>query len=228
MTASLTPLFSSVPCDQRHAQVAPGPGLTDSSATSAGSPAELRGEAGRPALVALVSNRAGVAVPLPKPGTERRTRSVPIAAPAPELGAAVRVAGEPALRTAGAAADPFVKGNAYAMPHAVIVAPARPRPIIAPPPVEAPGKPDPAMQRPSDPQQLAVALDEVLPLVIDKLEADGERDAGDEHIIRTLRAVSDGQLRHAEIFDLTASINRIGLTKRNRQKVRELFPELGA
>jgi hypothetical protein len=82
------------------------------------------------------------------------------------------------------------------------------------------------MQRSSDPQLLAVALDEVLPLVVDKLEADGERDAGDDHIIRTLRAVSDGQLRHAEIFDLTASINRIGLTKRNRQRVRELFPEL--
>lgn len=114
------------------------------------------------------------------------------------------------------------------MTHGMKVAAGLSRPIIVPN-SEAPQKANPHMsQRSSDPQLLAVALDEVLPLVIDKLEADGERDAGDEHIIRTLRAVSDGQLRHAEIFDLTASINRIGLTKRNRQKVRELFPELGA
>jgi hypothetical protein len=111
--------------------------------------------------------------------------------------------------------------------HVGIVLP-QPRSNIIVPIPEAPRKVTYAMQRSSDPQLLAVALDEVLPLVIDKLDADGERDAGDEHIILTLRAVSDGQLRHAEIFDLTASINRIGLTKRNRQRVRDLFPELGA
>jgi hypothetical protein len=253
---SFIPILSSEPRGRRHAQVVPGPGSIDSSATSNGCTESRSGQAGgcgapavaHPFDVALESEQpsvtsfsspltsaarlaaSGRAVPAPDGvngmvsnrfppiATVSRFRVAPCAA---DQERAPSGAG-----TAGAADRSFVNRNAYRMTHGQTVA-AGPRwPINGPIP-EAPRKATPHMsQRSSDPQLLAVALDEVLPLVIDKLEADGERDAGDEHIIRTLRAVSDGQLRHAEIFDLTASINRIGLTKRNRQKVRELFPEL--
>lgn len=104
------------------------------------------------------------------------------------------------------------------------VRPVAPGHIIVPA-VEAPQK-DPAMsQRLSDPQLLAVQLDEVLPRVIRKLDADGVRDEEDAQIIATLTAVNTGQLRHAEIYDFTTSVSRIGMTKRNRQRARELFPE---
>jgi hypothetical protein len=224
MITTILPILSPEHSGRRHAQVVPGPGSIDSSFTS-------RAGTGRRVVDGRRCGASVHRVPARDVALEsaplRVTRfPLPAVALAPEQSrAAVRAPGMPGLRTADAAGPFDRSGAAYALTHGMTVAGEPSRPIIVPIP-EAPRKAMPAMQRSSDPQLLAAALDEVLPLVVDKLDADGERDAGDEHIIRTLRAVSDGQLRHAEIFDLTASINRIGLTKRNRQKVRELFPEL--
>lgn len=82
------------------------------------------------------------------------------------------------------------------------------------------------MQRPSELQLIADQLDNIIPFVRRKFEADGIDD-DERTILDGLHDCSNRQFRQAEVFDLTTSLDRVGLNKRNARRLRELFPELG-
>lgn len=82
------------------------------------------------------------------------------------------------------------------------------------------------MQRDSELQLIAAKLDNIIPFVRRKFEEDG-LDADEFTTLNELVECSNRQLRQAEIFDLTQSLDRVGLNKRNARRLRELFPGLG-
>jgi hypothetical protein len=81
-------------------------------------------------------------------------------------------------------------------------------------------------QRASEPQLIAEGIDNIIPFIRRKFEIDGLDEEEEAHL-KKLSHYSDRALRHAEVFDFTTSVNRIGFNKRNTRRLRELFPELG-
>jgi hypothetical protein len=83
------------------------------------------------------------------------------------------------------------------------------------------------MQRPSEPQLIAEGIDNIIPFIRRNFEASDGIDQEEQEVLDELNHYSDRALRHAEIFDLTTSLPRVGMNKRNARRLRELFPELG-
>ncbi len=82
------------------------------------------------------------------------------------------------------------------------------------------------MQRLSEVQLIASDTDEVIDRVITVFDEDGIRTEQEQAIVVQLRSINTRQYRQADIADCVRSIDRIGLTGRNRRRLGDLFPEL--
>lgn len=83
------------------------------------------------------------------------------------------------------------------------------------------------MQRLSEPQLIAEGIDNIIPFVRRKLAADGHIDHEDQAILDELSGYSDRAIQHAEILDFAMSAVRVGFTKRNVRRLRDLAPVIG-
>lgn len=208
----------------------------DSSFTSAGSPAELRGEAGRLALVALVSNRAGVIVPLPNPDAWRRTRRASIAALAPEHpGAAVPAQIGTPLRAGTAelvAAFDCLQEAAYRLAHTLSL-PLFPLPgsitVIDPtdPRTSLPVGETPAMSmKESRAHELALSAQEIRRAVMRVFVRDGVVDEEELAILQDLTTHEDGLTEKAEDELLAvALLRRIRHSDHVQRLGRQILPD---
>lgn len=94
--------------------------------------------------------------------------------------------------------------------------------------IVVPGERAPLMQRASEPQVIADLLDNLIPAIRRKLIADGYLDPEDHAIIQALSDCSARSLQHAEAVDLSSSLLRVGLTKRNARRLRDLSKAIAA
>ena len=77
-------------------------------------------------------------------------------------------------------------------------------------------------QRHSDPQIIAEAIDNVIPILRNKFSEDGQMDDQENTLLDYFIAVSNRALHVAERSDLAESIRRIGLNERNLRRIRDI------
>ena len=78
--------------------------------------------------------------------------------------------------------------------------------------------------RASEPQIIADLIDQLYPLIYRKFLENGI-DAEEDTILDALTTTSDRAQRHAEVMDLSLSLQRVGINERNLRRWRDLFPD---
>lgn len=239
MPASVSLFSSSEPRGRRRAQALPVPG---SSLTSNGwnrRPAVQDAIAGCassvwPFDVALVSNRAGVIVPLPNPDAWRRTRRASIAALAPEQSRAAVPARIGTPLRAGtaelAAAFDCLQEAAYRLAHTVSL-PLFPLPgsiaVIDPtdPRTSLPVGEYPAMSmKESRAHELALSAQEIRRAVMRVFVRDGVVDEEELAILQDLTTHEDGLTEKAEDELLAVGLFRRGRRSDHVQRLGRQIP----